>query len=365
MRALFYVGESGWTGSARACVMAARGLAERDHEPFIACCADSAVERHAIEAEIEIVRIDPPSWFGTDAWGLRRVLHELSIDVIFVHGDRDQLVVSTAVRLAERGAVVRRVPAFSPVGSMRSGRLSLRTTPAGLIFNSEEERRAASVEAPGIPSVIAPLGIDAVASDAIRPATRASLGAPERALLAVCVYDPSARLRLLATLRTLAVLSPRHRALYLVVVGRGSQEDDLRLHAAALGVNQRTSFLGDRDDALAVMRAADVGWVTATGDDGALALLDFMSMRIPVLAERTPLTEHYVADQIGGVLIAPGDPSQTASSVASFFANGERREAMGNAGRARVQREFPPGAMIDGFERAVRAASSRERSAVR
>jgi len=38
---------------------------------------------------------------------------------------------------------------------------------------------------------------------------------------------------------------------------------------------------------------------------------------------------------------------------------------MGNAGRARVQREFSESAMIDGFERAVNAAGDRTKWAAR
>jgi hypothetical protein len=36
---------------------------------------------------------------------------------------------------------------------------------------------------------------------------------------------------------------------------------------------------------------------------------------------------------------------------------------MGNAGRARVQREFSESAMIDGFDRAVNAAGARVKQA--
>jgi glycosyltransferase involved in cell wall biosynthesis len=94
-------------------------------------------------------------------------------------------------------------------------------------------------------------------------------------------------------------------------------------------------------------------------DNGAYACLDFMSMRIPVIAERSPLTQHYVADGITGILLAPGEPSYTASSVTAFLTGEEKRVAMGNAGRTRVQREFPEHAMIDAFERAVTAAGDR------
>jgi hypothetical protein len=44
-----------------------------------------------------------------------------------------------------------------------------------------------------------------------------------------------------------------------------------------------------------------------------------------------------------------------------LLAHEERRSAMGTAGRARVARDFPETAMIEGFERATEIARDRTR----
>jgi len=147
--------------------------------------------------------------------------------------------------------------------------------------------------------------------------------------------------------------------MHAVVVGPGSRDEELRLHASALGVGPVISFLGDREDEQSVMKAADVGWVAAGGDGAAFGCLDLMALRMAVIAERAPITQHYVADGITGLLLSPGDPSYTASGIAAFLANSDKRVAMGNAGRTRVQRDFSESAMIDAFERAVNAAGDR------
>lgn len=365
MRMLFYIGEPSYSGSARAFISAARGLAARDHQVIIACCGQSPVERAVVAAGLEFLRIDPTWFFGADAWGLRRLLQDRFVEVVYVHTDREQLVVSAALRMAERGAVIRRVPAFAPVSIRRSGRFALRAAAAGLLFSTEQELRAARTEEMPIPPMVAPLGVDVAAYEGVRPIPRANLGVGANTLLIVCVYERLARTRLQSALRTLSILAPRHPDMHMLVLGAHADDDDLRLHAAALGVTRRVSFLGDRDDALSVMRSADVGWVAAAHDDAAFAFLDFMAMRIPVISERGALPQHFVADQIAGLLLSQGDSTHTASTVAAFFAQAERRTAMGNAGRARVQREFPETALVDGFERAADAASNRERWALR
>jgi glycosyltransferase involved in cell wall biosynthesis len=113
-----------------------------------------------------------------------------------------------------------------------------------------------------------------------------------------------------------------------------------------------------------VLASADVGWVAGNCDAAAYAYMDIMALRIPLIAEREPLAQHYVADGITGVLIPPSDAPETAALVATFLAKGDQRAAMGNAARARVAREFAESAMIEGFERAV-ASTARPEPALR
>jgi glycosyltransferase involved in cell wall biosynthesis len=177
--------------------------------------------------------------------------------------------------------------------------------------------------------------------------------------LIACSYDESGRYRIATIFRTLALLGPRHTSLHVVVFGPGSLDEGLRLHASALGVGSLVSFVGETVDARRVMKAAHAGWIVSGSDNAVYGCLDFMSLRVPVLAERTPLTQHYLADHITGKLLTSGDPAYTASSVAAFLGSREKLTAMGNAGRARVQREFSDTAMVDGFEHAVNAAGDR------
>src|SRR5689334_19815675 len=369
MRVLFYIGEKRWSGCARAFVAAARGLGTRGHQVTLVCPGGSTAARRAEALGVDTMPADPDATAAGDTWSLRRILHDRFVEVAFVHTDREQLVVSSAMRLAARGAVIRRVPAFFTPAFLRSGRLALRIASAGLLFSSEAElAQAQDLSALGalpLAPAVAPLGVDVSGYDALRPIARATIGVPAEGLLIVCSYEPSARLRLATAMRTLALLLPRHPSLHFAVLGPGSLDDDLRMHAAALGVSTSVTFLGQRIDDLAILRAADAGWVVASGDDGAYAFLDFMAMRTPVLADRNPLSQHYVADGSTGLLLSPGAPSHTAAAVAPFFVHQDWRTAMGNAARTRAQRDFSEADMIDGFERAATAAADRTRWAVR
>ncbi|HEX7020618.1 MAG TPA: glycosyltransferase family 4 protein [Gemmatimonadaceae bacterium] len=363
MHVLFYVGDKNWSGCARAFLAAARGLAARGHDVGIACCGGSTLERRAHEFGIDPILINDPESSFASGWDLRRVLQERAIDAAFVVSERDQLIVSSAMtRLG--GVVIRRIPTLETLDLQRSGKLALRIANAGLLVSSERELQELRSAGWTVPPSVAPIGIDAAAYDDIRPLERRDLGIPPTGLLIACPYEPSGRYRVATVLRTLAFLVPRHRDLHVVIVGPGSNDEELRMHAAALGVSPAVTFLGERDDESAVLRTADVGWPVAAGDGGAYAFLDLAAAKIPVVSEATPLAQQFVSDGINGVLLPAADPAVTASRVASFIAHGEARSAMANAARARVQRDFPESAMIDGFERAAQAIAGRAKATV-
>ncbi len=133
------------------------------------------------------------------------------------------------------------------------------------------------------------------------------------------------------------------------------------MHAAALHLTRAVSFLGERDDDFAVMRAAALGWVVAGGDTGAYATLDFMAMRTPVVVERNSVAHRYVAAGITGAVLPPGDTTATAAIVAELLASEAQRVAMGNAGRVRVARDFSESAMLDALQRATESGRDRTR----
>jgi glycosyltransferase involved in cell wall biosynthesis len=363
MRVLFYVSSGVWSGSARVVMAAAKGLAARGHEVAVACAEGSRLAARTSDARIDAVTMGKSASAAGDSWDLRRAMEHRQIEVAIVTSERDHLVVASARLLGNRGAILRHVRPLERVQLGRGGKLALKLAASGLIFSSEKEAAEATLKGWLVPSSVAPLGVDPASFDAVDPAPRADIGLPNDALLLACPYEPSGRARIATVFRALSLLTPRHPELHAVVFGPGSLDEALRMHASALAVNASVSFVGDVEDPRSVLRAANIGWVAAEGDAGAFGCLDSMACRLPVIAERSPLTQQYVADGITGHLLAQADPPNTASDVAEFIADRARCAAMGNAGRARVQRDFSESAMVDGFERAVNAAGERVRRA--
>jgi len=359
VRILFYHAARGWSGSARVFADAARGLAARGHQVSFVCAPDSQVEQRLDYAAYEVLPTASRASWPSSAWRLRQVLSMRFVEVIFVHTEREQLIAAAASRMAVRAAVVRRVGAGDIPTTGRSARLAMRLAPAAWLFALEDDLRKAPSLSNVLPEpILALLGIDAaqyqdVRSAQVTPASNAS----QRTI--VCLYDAESRVRAAVVLRTIAMLAPLHPDLGLVMVGPGSDSEDLQMHAAALGITNRVSFLGERDDYLGLVRAAELGWVVSSGDDAVYAYLDLLALRVPVLAVRDAIAQRYVANGITGLLLDPGDTASTAAALARLLAHDDQREAMGNAARVRVAREFTLGALVDGFERAATAAGDR------
>ncbi len=356
MRALFYHTATHWSGASRAFAVAARGLAAQGAAVTVVCRAGGTTEQGFLREGLDVVAVQTTGSIGPDAWRLRAVLKEKFIEVVFLHTEREHLVASSAMRLAERGAVIRRIPAGARASSGRSGKMAGKMATSLLLFATEADRARSGG---GDRMFVAPLGVDVTKVETARAASREMLGFTDATKLIVCVIDELSGSRVTTAMRTLALLAERHPALRLLMVGRAEDADDTRMHAAALGVTSLVRFLRESDNTPAVLAAADVGWVAADGDDGAFSALDFMAARVPVIAERAPLVSHYVPDGIAGVLLPSTNPGDTASAVAHFLADEAARTAMGNAGFTRAQRDFGESAMIAGFIAAAAAAADR------
>src|SRR5436853_2413937 len=113
MRTLFYHTASDWTGASRVFSVAARGFAALGEPVTVVCRASTPAEQAFTREGLDVIGVPVSGSIGTDAWRLRAVLKERFVEVVFLHSEREHVVATSAMRLAERGAVVRRFSAGS------------------------------------------------------------------------------------------------------------------------------------------------------------------------------------------------------------------------------------------------------------
>lgn len=384
MHVLFLHTAREWSGTARLFSRAARGISERGAKVTFLVTPDTNVHlavsprrapnqpRHTpIPEPFEIIPFSTEGWFLTAARRLRRIFRRWDADVLFVTTDHEHLVAAAACWMSRDAAVVRWTPSGQKLEMGLRGRWATRLARTSFLFATETDRRAANIPKRALESAIAEIGVDvsSYSTDGVKPEAAESAEGDtaidhrqaEPLKYIVCVYDPTARGRAATAIRTLSMLSPRHPNLRLIIVGPGSDDEDLRMQAAALRVLHLVSFLGDRDDQINLMRDAHLGWVVAEADTGAYGILDLMALGIPTVASEGGVAQRYIAHGITGALYPADDSASTAATVAGMLVSEETREAMGKAARVRVAREFPEEQMIEAFDRAANAARTRGR----
>ena len=379
MHVLFLHTAREWSGTARLFARAGRGISERGAKVTLVVTPDSNVHlavsprrdpgqpRHTpIPEPFEIVPLPTDGFFLSAARRLRRIFRRWDADAVFVTTDREHLIAATACWMSRNGAVVRWTPVGRKLELGPAGRWGARLARTVYLFGSETDRRSSNLPKNAFGAEVAEIGIDVTKyptngdkSPAAEGDSASDQKQTEPLKYVVCVYDPTSRGRAATAIRTISMLAPRHPNLRLMIVGPGSDDEDLRMQAAALRVLHLVSFLGERDDTINLMQDAHLGWVVADADTGAYGVLDLMALGIPTVASEDGVAQRYIANGISGALYPPDDSASTAATVAGMLLSEDVREAMGKAARARVAREFPESEMIDGFDRAANAARSR------
>jgi glycosyltransferase involved in cell wall biosynthesis len=146
----------------------------------------------------------------------------------------------------------------------------------------------------------------------------------------------------------LAKRSPRYR---FVIAGAADEpiKSELLQMIGDLGLTDRLSLLGFRNDVERIMSSLDVYVLSSRTEGFSLTTVQAMACGIPVVATRCGGPEEIVHDHVTGRLIGPGDPGALADAIAGLFADDSRRIALSNAGRLRAQTNFSLDAMISAY----------------
>ena len=130
-----------------------------------------------------------------------------------------------------------------------------------------------------------------------------------------------------------------------VLVGEGPRRAALQSLAAELGIADRVLFLGHRTDIPELLAACDVFALPSLYEGSSLAVLEAMAAGRPVVSSAIGGTDELLSDGESGLLVPPGDSRALAEALRRLLGDGELRAALGQAGRARAERDFSREAM--------------------
>lgn len=214
-----------------------------------------------------------------------------------------------------------------------------------------------------------PNGVDteAFAPEPDADGTRERLGIPEDAVVVafVATLDRAHHFkRLDVAIEALARAGDER--LHLVVAGGGELLDRFRAGARAAGVGERVHFLGRVEHARLpqVLRAADLILLTTEPPESfGIVLIEAMACGLPAVATDFPGVRAVVEPGRNGLLVPRGDAAATAEALRTVVSMGrEGRRRLGEAGRAKAEREWAWPSLVERMDDAYRGAIERRRS---
>lgn len=146
-------------------------------------------------------------------------------------------------------------------------------------------------------------------------------------------------------------LAPALRArMRLVMVGEGP----LRIHAQAVlaraGLADLAWFAGERHDVADIMRGLHAFALPSLAEGISNTVLEAMSSSLPVVATNVGGNADLVEHGQTGYIVPSGDAQAMALRLLRLAGNPVRAEALGDAGRQRVQSSFSLQAMVSTYQ---------------
>ena len=151
-------------------------------------------------------------------------------------------------------------------------------------------------------------------------------------------------------LDALGQLRATQRPFKAVIAGDGPLRGPLESRAAALGLSDCLTFLGERADVEDVLAAIDVFTLSSVSEGLSNTILEAMATGLPVVATRVGGADELVEDGRTGVLVAARDPEALAAQLGRLVGDARLRQSMGAAGRVRAEREFSLERMTADYE---------------
>lgn len=303
---------------------------------------------------------------------VRRAAHRYGAEIVHANSIRAGIV--TGLARTRPAAVVVHVRDCLPPGALSKATMRLvSATATTIVANSNYTARSVTAVVPNAPVEVVynPVDLERFNPARIdRASARASLGvAGERRVLLGVVAQLTPWKGQDTAIEALKLLREQDLDAHLLLIGsakflaRSTRFDNdayvsrLRELVASSGLQDRVTWLGEREDIPELIRALDVLLLPSWEEPFGRAIIEAMGLGVPVLATNVGGPAEIIADGREGYLLAPREPAAWAQAVGRLAEHPERALEMGRAGRRRAEEAFSLAdhatAVLEVYERAI------------
>jgi L-malate glycosyltransferase len=292
---------------------------------------------------------------GVAALQVRRIARRERADVVHANSIRAGIVLGLG-RPARTATIVHVRDCLPPAAVTSATMRLIASTATIVVANSHYTARSVAAAAPcaRVEVVHNPVDLERWNPQAIdRARARAALGqAGERRVLLGVVAQLSPWKGQDTAIEALRLLLQEGVDAHLLLVGsakfvaRATRFDNeayvegLRARVAQAGLQERVSWLGEREDVPELVRALDVLLLPSSEEPFGRALIEAMALGVPVLATEVGGPPEILQDGHEGYLLPPREPAAWAAAVRRILDSPDGGVGMGRAGRRRVESAF-------------------------
>ena len=128
--------------------------------------------------------------------------------------------------------------------------------------------------------------------------------------------------------------------LYLVLVGGGELENEVRQQVQALGLTERVKMLGIRADIPDILNASDIFVLCSRVEGNPMSVQEAMASGLPVVGTRVGGIPELVEEGKSGLIVPSDDEPALADAIQSLIDQPELRLQMGQQALRRAQEQF-------------------------
>ena len=132
-----------------------------------------------------------------------------------------------------------------------------------------------------------------------------------------------------------------------LIVGDGPSEEKIKTYAESVGISEHISFLGRRSDVPEILAATDISVLTSDSEGFPNALIEPMSVGIPVVTTDYPAIHELVEHQVNGFIVPRSDDQAFADAVCRLLDDQDLVAKIGKNAKQYVLKNLIPAVMAE------------------
>jgi N-acetyl-alpha-D-glucosaminyl L-malate synthase BshA len=135
------------------------------------------------------------------------------------------------------------------------------------------------------------------------------------------------------------------------MVGDGPDRQKVERQAEEYGLADVVNFVGDQQEVVPWLSAADLFLLPSAQESFGLAALEAMSCEVPVIASRVGGLPEVIQDGVTGFICDPEDVEGMAAHGIRLLTDPALRQSIGRAAAAEVERRFCTSKVVPEYEK--------------